>query len=153
MKSKLWLIFFILLFANSVYIRFWPAAVFILAIIGLQLYVNLFPKSRWLKYLSYSLGPVPRLDEKESQYLFRLSLFAFSTFLISITIILTVSYISSNGYYELKTSALILGILFVFSILAGMGLLGSFICLLKGLWLRLRGNDRYFMERDEQAPT
>ncbi len=153
MKNKLWLIFFILLFANSVYLRFWPAAVFILVIIGLQLYANLFPKSRWLKYLNYSLGPVPRLNEKESQYLFRLSLFAFSAFIISITVILTVSHISSNGYYELKISALILVILFAFTILAGMGLLGSIICLIKGLWLRLKGNDRYFMERNDQAPT
>jgi hypothetical protein len=144
MKNKLWLIFFFLLFANSIYLKFWPLMIFILVLIGLQLYINLFPNSRWLNYLNFSFGSVPRIGEKESQFLFRLSLFMFSAFILFITFMLTLSYISSDVYPLFKTNALIMGISFALTILAGMGLLGSIICLIKGLWLRLRGNDQYY---------
>ncbi|MBI5203466.1 MAG: hypothetical protein HZA11_00945 [Nitrospirae bacterium] len=151
MKNKIWIIVFFLSFANSIYMRFWPLVVFGLAVIGLEIYIRLFPTAKWLKHLSFNFGTAPRIGEKESQYLFRLSLVMFSAFLVFISFMLTISYISSEVYRRLQTSGLIMGISFALTLLAGTGLLGGIICLTKGFWLRLRGNDRYYSEENEEA--
>lgn len=145
MKQKLQFIFFVVLLANSIYLKFWPLAFFIFLLISLQLYIDLFPNSHWLEYLSFSFGPIPRSGEKQSQYLFRFSLFMFSAFLVLITFMLTLSYLSSNVYPSFKTNGFIMGISFALTLLAGMGFLGSVICLIKGLWLKLRGKEQYYL--------
>lgn len=143
-------ILFIFFLAWSISVRVWPVVILILALGALQIYLNLFPRSRLVPILGYWIGPFPRVGEKQSSYLYRLSLFAFVILLLLVGVVFMASYLFPDHTRALERHPIFAGIFtFAIPIFCGTAALGCLLCAIKATWLRVRGKDPIFAGSNE----
>lgn len=136
----------VLALIESIFLRFWLLFAFIIIFGGLQLYLYKFPNSRLIPFFTYWFGPYPHVGERQSNYLFRLSIFAASMSLVSLGLIFLGPLFSHKFHAPSENHPVSMAVFaFGLPLLAGMGLLGTLFCLIKAMWLKFTGNDPYFV--------
>jgi len=145
MRKAVSIVFLVLGLIESISIKFWPPLTLIIVLIGLELYLYKFPNSRLIPFLTYWFGPYPRVGERQSNYLFRLSIFA-AGILVVILGLIFLGFLFSSKFPSVSDNHIFMAI-FAFGLpfLVFMCLLSALFCLIKALRLKFTGNDPYFI--------